>query len=87
MLTKTNQARSQDHRDAQQARKRTRAVLRFLWTLFVIGFAVVDWQLEMTAADAAPIVGLIIHTFMAGMIGLIVITLIEMRLDPAGFDE
>lgn len=87
MLTKMNQTRAQDHRDVQQARKRIRAVLHFFWVLFVMGFAIVHWQLEITTTNAAPIVGPIIHTFMAGMVGLIAITLIEMRLDPEGFAE
>lgn len=81
MLTKLSQARSEEGAHAS----RLQFALWTVWTIFVVGFAVVHWQLDLEAHSPAPVIGLVIHTLLAGLVGLIVMTLVEMRFYPEDF--
>jgi hypothetical protein len=54
-------------------------VLWLVWGFVVITFAVFRWQSGATAA------ALVIQTLLVGLVGIIVLTLIEMRFEPERF--
>lgn len=60
-------------------------VLWAVWTLFMLVFAAVHWQFVAATDQPARLLSLVIHTLLAGLVGLIVMTLIEMQLDPKRF--
>lgn len=66
---------------------RLQIVLWLVWTCAVVGTALVQWQRAVATQRAVNIVGLAIHAGTIGIIGLIVLTLIEMRLEPWRFWE
>lgn len=84
MLTKLSntQARS----DAtKRATYRAQIFMWSIWTIYMVGFAFIHWQLDLTAHRPAPVLGLVIHSLLAGLVGLIVMTLVEIRFDPERF--
>jgi hypothetical protein len=60
-------------------------VLWALWTLMVIGVGLFSWHADVVAHRPINILGLVIHCVVAGLIGLVVMTVIEMRLEPWRF--
>jgi hypothetical protein len=60
-------------------------VLWTIWSLVVIVVGYISWHADIAAHRPANILGLVIHCVVAGLIGLIVMTLIEMRLEPWRF--
>ena len=61
------------------------AVLWSIWTLVVATTAYFSWHADLVAQRPLNLVGMTIHCAVAGIIGLIVMTLIEMRLRPWWF--
>lgn len=84
MLIKANDVSAKEATN-NNGGKGKQAALWIGWTLFVIGFAFLHWQLDLTAGRPDPIIGLIIHTVLAGLVGLIILTVVEMRVNPEGF--
>ena len=60
-------------------------VLWTIWSLVVIVVGYISWHADIAAHRPANILGLAIHCVVAGLIGLIVMTLIEMRMEPWRF--
>ena len=60
-------------------------VLWSLWTLVVIGTGVWHWRLDVAADRPVNILGLIIYSVLAGLVGMLVITMIELWLEPERF--
>lgn len=87
MLTKYSDVRAETTNAVEFANTQLRTVLWSAWTLFVVAFAFVHWQFDFAANRPSPIVGLIIHTVLAGLVGLIVMTVVEMRLNPERFTD
>ena len=61
------------------------AVLWGLWTLAVVIAGYRGWRADIVAGRTLNLLGMAINAFMVGVIGLIVLTLIEMRLEPGRF--
>jgi len=57
------------------------AILWALWTLFVVGTWYYYWHADTLAQRPHQLIGLAVHCFVAGILGLIVLTLAEQRLD------
>lgn len=87
MLTKYSDVRAETTNAVDFANTQLHAVLWSAWTLFVVAFAVVHWQIDVAANQPTPIIGLIIHTVLAGLVGLIVMTVVEIRLNPERFTD
>ena len=62
-------------------------ILWTLWTLAVMATAYLSWHSDIVAQRPANLLGLVIHCGVVGIIGLIVVTLIEMRIEPWRFLE
>jgi hypothetical protein len=60
-------------------------VLWTLWTLVTAGTAAFYWYSGSAAGQAIDMLGLVIYTALAGIIGLIAITIIELWLEPQRF--
>lgn len=61
------------------------AVLWSLWTLAVVATAVWHWRLDVAANRPVNTVGIVIYGFLVGLVGMLVITLIELWLEPERF--
>ena len=58
------------------------------WTLCVAAVAFINWYSDFAAQRPINIVGLVIHCVLVGLIGLVIMTKIEMWLEPwRFFDE
>jgi hypothetical protein len=60
-------------------------VLWTLWTLMVAGVGFFSRHADVLAQRPVNTLGLAIHCVVAGVIGLIVLTIIEMHLEPWRF--
>ncbi len=56
-----------------------------LWTLTVVTTGYLNWHADRIAQRPVNLVGMIIHCVLVGVIGLIVMTKIEMWLQPWKF--
>lgn len=61
------------------------AILWSLWTLAVVSSCAWSWWADMLAGRPLSLLGMAINAILVGVIGLIVLTKIEMRLDPWRF--
>ena len=61
------------------------AALWMLWTLAVVSGGALGWRADVLAGRPLSMLGMAINAFLAGVIGLIVLTLIEMRIEPWRF--
>ena len=62
-------------------------ILWTIWTLAVVVTGYVSWHADIVAQRPVNLLGLVIHCVVVGMIGLIVLTVVEMRLEPWRFLE
>lgn len=60
-------------------------VLWILWSLAVAAVGYFNWHADFIAHRPINILGLVINCVVAGLIGLIVMTVIEIRLEPWRF--
>lgn len=72
-------------RESRGADRSLHIVLWALWTLAVAGTAFYRWNLDTAAGRPLDVLGLVIYSILAGLVGLLVLTLIELRLDPQRF--
>jgi hypothetical protein len=56
-----------------------------LWTLMVVGVGLFSWHTDVAANRPIDTLGLVIHCVVAGVIGLVVMTVIEMHVEPWRF--
>ena len=60
-------------------------VLWMLWTLAVVAVGYFNWHADVVAQRPINILGLVIHCALTGAIGLVILTVIEMRAEPWRF--
>jgi hypothetical protein len=60
-------------------------VLWALWTLAVAGTAFWNWRADVVAQRPINVLGMVIYSLLAGLVGLLVMTLIELWLEPERF--
>ena len=61
------------------------AILWTLWTVAVAVTAYLNWQADVVAQRPIDVVGLAIHMALTGVVGVLVITMIEIWLEPLRF--
>ena len=71
----------------QRLTRGLQAFLWMLWTLAVAGGGAWGWWADMQAGRPLNLLGMAINAILVGVIGLIVLTKIEMRLEPWRFLE
>jgi hypothetical protein len=60
-------------------------VLWLLWSLVVALVGYLNWYADFAAQRPINMLGLVIHCIIAGLLGLIVMTWLEMRIEPWRF--
>lgn len=60
-------------------------VLWVLWTCAVAAVGYFNWHADMVAQHPINTLGLVIHCVVAGIIGLVIMTKVEMHLEPWRF--
>jgi len=60
-------------------------VLWALWTLAVAGTAFWNWRADVGAQRPINLLGMVIYSLLAGLVGLLLMTLIELWLEPERF--
>ena len=88
MLRDLFKARGQEYAakaPAARADISLQVVLWALWTLAVAAVGYINWHADVVAQRPINVLGLVIHCVLMGVIGLVVMTLIEMRLEPERF--
>lgn len=78
------QRRAQADR-AEQSARYLDLLLWVAWALVVGLVGLWEWYAAYAAGRPLALLGLVIHCLLAGLIGLIVLTLIEMRCAPERF--
>ena len=58
-----------------------------IWALAVIAGGAFGWWADIGAGQPFSILGMAIDAFLVGVVGLVVITVVEMRLEPWRFLE
>ena len=74
----------------QQARRARRdpslhIILWSLWTLAVVGTAFWHWRSDIVAQQPVNMLGLVIYSALTGLVGMLVLTLVELWLEPLRF--
>jgi hypothetical protein len=60
-------------------------VLWSLWTLAVVGTAIWHWRGDIVAQQPVNMLGLVIYSALTGLVGMLVLTLVELWLEPLRF--
>ena len=78
----------------EPARRRSRrslsslsVLLWTLWTIAVIATSYLSWQADVVARRPLNLLGMVVHCGVVGVIGLVVLTVIEIHLEPWRFLE
>jgi hypothetical protein len=88
MLQDLSELRTEQVGPASAGRDRgLQAILWSLWTLAVVGAAYMRWRADLGANHPVDLLGLVIYALLVGSIGLVVLTLIEIRLEPRRFSD
>jgi len=82
--TPTSQVSDADSRPRRLTRG-LQACLWALWTLAVVSGGAWGWWADTIAGRPTSLIGMAINAIVVGIIGLIVLTKIEMRLEPWRF--
>jgi hypothetical protein len=64
---------------------RLQAILWSLWTLAVVATAFMRWRADVIAQRPIDVLGLVIYAALSGSIGLVVMTMLEIWLEPQRF--
>jgi hypothetical protein len=74
-------------RQSQQARRdpSLHIILWSLWTLAVVGTAFWHWRSDVLAQLPVNMLGLVIYSTLTGLVGMLLITLVELWLEPLRF--
>ena len=71
---------------SQTRRDRSLAIILWsLWTLAVIAAAFWNWRSDIVAQQPVNMLGLVIYSGLTGLVGMLVMTLVELWLEPLRF--
>ncbi len=88
MLPNIGEERRRGNLDRRRARVRNRGLkltLWAIWTLVVAATAYRSYHADVLAQRPVDLIGMVVHCVVVGLIGLIVLTVIEQRLEPWRF--
>jgi hypothetical protein len=68
-----------------RADRSLQVVLWTLWTLAVVGTASWHWRADVVAQRPINVLGMVIYSLLAGLVGMLLITLVELWLEPERF--
>lgn len=78
-------AKRSNHSSVVRADVSLRVVLWAIWAVAVAGMAAWRWYSDTAAGQPLNTLGLVIYTILTGVVGLLVLTIIEQWLDPNRF--
>ncbi|KPV52965.1 hypothetical protein SE17_12355 [Kouleothrix aurantiaca] len=78
-------AKRSSHSSVVRADASLRVVLWAIWAAAVAGTAAWRWYSDTAAGQPLNTLGLVIYTILAGVVGLLVLTLVEQWFDPNRF--
>jgi hypothetical protein len=81
----TELGRHEEKNRTSGADKSLQAILWALWTLAVFAAGFIHWRMDVAAGQPANVVGIAIYALLTGTIGLVVLTMIEIWLEPQRF--
>ena len=84
-LSEARQAEQTEEAANARADLRLQIILWSLWTLAVAATAFIRWRADVVAQRPIDMLGLVIYAALTGSIGLVVMTMIEMWLEPQRF--
>jgi len=61
------------------------AALWVIWTAVVIGRAYLSWYADHAAQRPFNLLGMVVHCAVIGVVGLVVLTFVEIHLEPWRF--
>lgn len=84
MLSKYTETQPHDiiRKPAVRATISLQVVLWAVWTLFVVGVTYLRWQEDVVVGQPANIIAIVLRALLAGVVGLIAMTMIEMQVEP-----
>jgi hypothetical protein len=71
--------------ETRRADKSLQVVLWTIWTVAVIGTGVWNWRLDAAAGRPINFLGIAIYSILAGLVGMLVVTMVELWLEPDRF--
>jgi hypothetical protein len=71
--------------DARRGSWGLQLLLWTVWSLLVVAVGYISWRADLIAYRPINTVGLVVHCAVAGIVGLVVMTVLEMRLEPWRF--
>jgi hypothetical protein len=84
-LSEARQAEQVEENTNSRADLWLQIILWSLWTLAVVGTAFMRWRADVVADRPVNMLGLVIYAALAGSIGLVVMTMLEIWLEPQRF--
>jgi hypothetical protein len=88
MLEKHVEVYQPDQAHKAESTRGDRSIQIFLWTLWtlaVVGTAIFHWRADVIAQRPVNLLGMIIYTILTGVVGLLIMTLIEQWFEPYRF--
>ena len=80
-------AKRSSHSSVGRTDASLRVMLWAAWAAVVAGTAAWRWYGDFAAGQPLNTLGLIVYTILAGVVGLLVLTLVEQWFDPHRFSE
>ena len=90
MLRNLSESRQPDQAEETTrsgADRRLQLILWTLWTIAVGATALWQWRADVAAGQPINMLGIVIYSLLTGTIGLVVLTMIEIWLEPQRFVE
>jgi hypothetical protein len=81
----TELSRQEEKSRTTSADKSLQAILWIVWTIAVFAAGFIHWRMDVAAGQPANLVGIVIYALLTGTIGLVVLTMIEIWLEPQRF--
>jgi hypothetical protein len=86
-LSEARHAEQVEQAANSRADLRLQIILWSLWTAAVVATAFIRWRADVVAQRPVDLLGLVIYAALAGSIGLVVMTMLEIWLEPQRFVE
>ena len=88
MLRNLSEARHAEQAEKavnSRADRRLQIILWTLWTIAVVATAFIRWRADVIAERPVNLLGLVVYAALVGSIGLVVMTMLEIWLEPQRF--